>query len=220
MSNIQQMCQNLSNKIITELKLETNEGAIVHYGLFMIIQTSIALLVGIIFGTLAGVLVPSLIFSFAGVILRKYSGGAHAQTPEQCILVGTIVSVGGAWALSKINWNMYRLMILGIIVFATALYLIYKLAPVDSKSKPIKKLEKKQMLKKKSIFVLAIYLFIVMIAFMGYKTSSNKQLLLYIGCIYGGIGWQVFTLTSWGHIAIAKVDDLFNKLLKQRKRRK
>ena len=215
--SIQRGCEKISSKIATELHMNEEQKAIIRYGIFAMIQTTIAIFTNILFGTLLGVLIPSLIISFIAVILRKYSGGAHAQTPESCVIIGTLVSVGGALAVSYISWNMELIILLGIILFAIAYYTICKLAPVDSAAKPIRKEEKKKMLKKRSIFILMIYYIIILISLLFHLNNGYKGLLLYIACIYVGIGWQVFTLTHMGHLVMRKIDLFLNKIMKQLK---
>lgn len=213
MISIQKMCESLSNKIEQELNLDVNQSAVVNYGLFAIIQTVVAILLEIILGALLGVLIPTLILSLVAVILRKYSGGVHAETPEECIVIGTVISVGGALIVDWIPWKLTYILVLLVIVFSMAYYLVWKFAPVDSAAKPIRRTEKKQLLKKRSILVLSIYLVACVATLLGYLNSNNDKFLVYIACMCAGIGWQVFTLTNIGHLAMGKIDLFFNKLL-------
>lgn len=213
MVSIQKVCESLSNKIVQELNLEAEQYAVINYGLFAIIQTFVAILLEVILGALLGVFIPTLVISFIAVILRKYSGGVHAQTPEECIIIGTIVTVGGAVIVSWIPWNLIYILILMIITFSTAYYFVWKLAPVDSAAKPIRREEKKHLLKKKSILILSIYLLICIVSLLMYLNNNNDKLLMYIACMCSGIEWQVFTLTHRGHLAMAKIDFFFNKVL-------
>lgn len=214
MLNVQEICQSISDKLAEELKLDQNQKAVVNYGMFAIVQTSFAILLAVVFGALLGVLVPTLIFSFVGAILRKYSGGVHADTPEACAIIGTIVSVGGALILSQVTWSINIILIMGVIIFGIAFYLVNQLAPVDSAAKPIKKAEKRQLLKKKSMITLGVYLMLSLVGLVLYQDSSNQAILLYIACLYAGVAWQVFTLTAIGHLGVSKVDFFLNKLIK------
>lgn len=215
MSSIQRICENMSDKIVKELNFETNQRAVINYGLFAMVQTSIAIVTEIIFGAILGVLMPTLIISLVAVFLRKYSGGAHAQTPEECIIIGDIVSVGGALGVSWIPWNVIYIIVLGVIIFTLAFYFVWRLAPVDSVSKPIRRVEKKQLLKKRSIFILSIYLIATIVSLLLYLKNTDEKLLLYIASVYVGIGWQTFTLTPTGHLAMKKMDFIFNKMIKR-----
>lgn len=215
MPSIQRICETMSDKIAKELNFETNQRDIINYGLFAIVQTGIAILLEIILGGLLGVLIPTLIISLIAVILRKYSGGCHAQTPEECLAIGTAISVGGALGVSWIPWNVINIIVLGVIIFTLAFYFVWKLAPVDSGAKPIRRAEKKQLLKKRSIFILSIYLIAIVVSLLFYLNNADEKLLLYIASIYVGIGWQTFTLTATGHLAMERMDLIFNKIIKR-----
>lgn len=205
---------NISTKITQELELDDNQKAVINYGIFAIVQSSIAIILSIVFGIIFDVLMPTLVISLSAVILRKYSGGVHAQKPEYCVAIGTIISVGGAVIISHISWDIYSISIAGIILFIISFYIVNKLAPVDSKAKPIKRVDKRQKLKKKSIFVLSVYLILCLVGIIHtlYNSNGDTLLLLYVACIYTGIAWQVFTLTSMGHLSMTRIDRLFNKL--------
>lgn len=204
MFNIQGVCESISNKIAQDLSLDNNKKAIINYGLFAMIQTIIAIFVILIVGSIFNVVIPALILSFVGVILRKYSGGAHAKTPELCLIISTIISIGGAIIATRITWNLEYVLLVGVVIFVGAFYYIYKLAPVDSIAKPIKREEKRLLLKKKSIFILIMYGMITIAILVLYIISHKQLLLTYIVCMYVGIAWQVFTLTSIGHKIIRK----------------
>ena len=210
--SIQRGCESVASKIATELNMNEDQKAVIQYGFFAMIQTTIAVLINILFGTWLGVLVPSLIISLVAVTLRKYSGGVHAQTPENCILIGTIVSVGGALCVSKVPLNRSWIILIGSFLFGIAYYVIWKLAPVDSLAKPIRRDEKKKMLKKRSIYILIINYIIIWIMLLLNRHQGHKDLLLYIACMYVGIGWQVFTLTHMGHVFMRKIDLFFNTI--------
>lgn len=216
MPSIQRICETMSDKIAKELNFETNQRAVINYGLFAMVQTSIAILLEIILGGILGVLIPTLIISLIAVILRKYSGGAHAQTPEGCLVIGIVVSVGGALGVSWIPWDIVKIVVLGVIILTLAYYLVWRLAPVDSGAKPIRRVEKKQLLKKRSIFILSIYLIAIVVSLLLYLDNNDEKLLLYIASVYVGIGWQTFTLTATGHLAMGRIDLIFNKISKDK----
>ena len=196
---IDKVCTRLSNKIGRELQVSENEKAVIHYGLFAIIHTSISIGAIVLAGSLLGVLIPALILSVTTVILRKYSGGAHASSPESCAIIGVIISVGGAWLLSKMHWNL-------LVIFILGFYKVYQLAPVDSMAKPIRKQEKKEALKKKSIFTLGVYLVGTIGLLSIYLTKQKDIVLVWVMCICIGIFWQILTLTPLGHLIVEKID--------------
>ena len=162
MKAVNSICDNISNYLAKELNLDQEKSEVVNYGIFAIIQMIINIVCVIIFGVIFNVVIESLIISFVVSILRKSSGGVHASSPEKCVIIGTTFSICIALVIKRMNVSLPYVCTLIIIVFLCAYYIIYKLAPVDSKNKPINSAKKKMRLKKLSIITLSIYLLIVL----------------------------------------------------------
>ncbi|WP_291649216.1 accessory gene regulator B family protein [Clostridium sp.] len=212
--NLELICKNISNSLKNELNLDEDKRSIIEYGLYAVLHMIISILLVGIFGKILGVMFEALIISFVEAVLRKYSGGVHASTPFNCIVLGIIVAVLPAYLIKNINLNIIYIIFVGVIIYIASLSIIYKLAPVDSPNKPIKKEEKIKRLKKRSIIILSIYMIIVICNLIMYYTSKNNIFLIYSTCIYAGILWQVFTLTRYGHIVVNILDSLLIKILK------
>jgi accessory gene regulator B len=208
MIRIEGLCKKISNNIAQELNLDEDKRAVVNYGIFSFIQITICIGLVIIFGIVFGVVIEALIISFFSSILRKSSGGAHASSPERCAIIGTIVAVGMGLIAKHINISFSLVILIGSIVFIWSYFIVYKLAPVDSIAKPIKKINKRKRLRKGSIMILNVYLIIVIVEVISYYFMSNSNVLVYSLCIYMGLLWQVFSLTKCGHLVIGKLDKL------------
>lgn len=208
MIRIEQICEKISNNISDELNFDNDKKAIINYGLFAFIQMGFCLILVMIFGALFNVFYEALIISFTSSILRKSSGGVHASSPMKCAIIGTISSVGMALISKYVEIDFMINVLIGIIIFIWSYYILYKLAPVDSITKPIKNINKRKKLKKNSIMILSIYLIIILIHFSFYYFVKNPTLLVFCLCIYMGILWQVFSLTQNGHLFILKIDKL------------
>lgn len=208
MIRIEQICEKISNNISDELNFDNDKKAVINYGLFAFIQMGFCLILVMIFGELFNVFYEALIISFTSSILRKSSGGVHASSPMKCAIIGTISSVGMALISKYVQIDFRINVLIGIIIFIWSYYILYKLAPVDSITKPIKNINKRKKLKKNSIMILSIYLIIILIHFSFYYFVKNPTLLVFCLCIYMGILWQVFSLTQNGHLFILKIDKL------------
>ena len=217
---MEKLSNNIANKVASELTLDENNREVIAYGTFALMQMLLSITLVFLFGLLFHVAFEALIISFTGSILRKYSGGAHASSPGICTFIGTIVCVGQAVLISLLISsvaNFKFVIALGVVIFIWSYYIIYKLAPVDSASKPIVKEEKRKRMKKGSIILLSLYLIITVFLILFYISSVEKKLLFYALCLYAGILWQAFTLTSPGHLLIGKVDTfLSQKIIKRR----
>lgn len=206
----------ISNKIATKIVMETDgdeeRKSVIEYGIFAILQMSVALIFTIIFGLLFNVLIEALIVSFSISILRKCSGGVHATSSTRCTVIGTLVCILIPKLVIDININSIYSIIVGCIIFIISYYIVYKLAPVDSKNKPIKKLERRIKLKRKSINIINIYLVISIIFIIIYHFYNVYNTIIYFECLYLGMLWQVISLTKIGHLAVNKLDYLLNKI--------
>lgn len=203
MLRINNICYKFSEYLAKELNLDENKTKIINYGIFSIIQTIICISLVIIIGTLFNVTIEALIISFIIGILRKSSGGAHADSPEKCAIIGTLVSIAGGAICKKINISLDYMIIVGICLFVWSFYIVYKLVPVDSKAKPINKIEKRERLKKYSYITLMIYLLIIIFNIFNIIVLKKKVYISYSLCIYLGVFWQIFSLTNIGHIILS-----------------
>lgn len=205
-----------SNKIATKIVMETDgdeeRKSVIEYGIFAILQMGVALIFTAIFGLLFNVFIEALIVSFSISILRKCSGGVHATSPTRCIVIGTLICILIPKLVITININSMYSIILGVIAFIISYYIVYKLAPVDSKNKPIKKLERRKKLKRKSINIINIYLVIAIVFIIIDHFYNIHNMIIYFECLYLGMLWQVISLTKIGHLAVNKFDYLLNKI--------
>lgn len=210
MLNVEETSKKLSNFLAKELSLGEDKEAIINYGLFAIIQTIISIIFVLTFGFIFNVAFEAFIISLTMSVLRKSSGGIHATTPVRCVLVATIFSVGMSIAIKNVSTLAISFdFISKLIIFIWAYIVIYKLAPVDSPSKPIKSIAKKRKLKKNSIYILTVFLIITGMNNLAFIASREEKFIVYNYCIYISIVWQVFSLTKIGHIILYKLDDCF-----------
>jgi len=208
---MEKLSQNIAYRVVTELDLDKDNREVIAYGAFAILQMLLSIILVTIIGYLFNVVVQALIISFTASILRKCSGGAHSSSPRVCVVVGTIICIGLAVTAtilcSLISFK--TLILIGSAIFMIAFYAIYKLAPVDSPSKPIKKIENIKRMKRGSVLILSVYLIIAVINMMLYICLGYNKFLICTTCMYVAILWQVFTLTSFAHIVLTKIDAFF-----------
>lgn len=210
--NLELICKNISINLKNQLNLDEDKASIIEYGLFAFFHMSVSILLVAVIGLIFNVMIEALIISFIVAILRKFSGGAHASTALNCAIVGVLISIIPAYITKDLNLNINYIVFIGIPLYIISLIIVYKLAPVDSPNKPIKKQEKIKKLKKGSVILLSIYMIIVAFNVIIYYISKNYIFLVYSACIYIGMLWQVFTLTKYGHILVNIIDSLFIKI--------
>lgn len=216
MFSVEKLSKNITKTIENQLDLDNDRASIIEYGLYAFFQMSISILITAIIGAIFNVMIEALLISFVIAILRKSSGGVHASTSINCTIVGALVAVTPAYLIKHISFNSNYIIIIGILLYIISFIIIYKLAPVDSPNKPIKKEDKIKRLKRGSIIILSIYMIVVLINLVLYYRTKSNVLLLYSSCIYIGIIWQVFTLTKLGHVIVKIIDSLLIKIIRVR----
>ncbi|MEF9959195.1 MAG: accessory gene regulator B family protein [Niameybacter sp.] len=201
MMNSEDLSNALAHQLGEALHYTEEQIAVMAYGLFALLQTLLSISVVIVMGLLLGMMSEALIISFSIALLRKSSGGAHATSATRCLILGTIISLFGAWFSHFIGsfFTLPTLYSLGILAFIWSFCTIYQKAPVASPNKPIKSVSKQQKLKYNSLLVAFFYLIGVTLLLLTYTVQSISSLLIYSICLTLGMSWQVFTLTRLGH---------------------
>ncbi|MEY8764229.1 MULTISPECIES: accessory gene regulator ArgB-like protein [Clostridium] len=209
----------LGKKARTILKTDKEKEEILVYGAINLLQTIFSIAWVIIAGAILGVLYEALIFSVSMSILRKYSGGFHASSPNRCIIGGTISAATAGLLVDKFFYKFsFVTTLIMIITFMIIAFIIVSLkAPVDSPQKPISKISMKKMFKRNSIITLAIFSTIIIILCLFYSTNNKLYYLKIADCINLGCLWQSITLTDHGKAVFKKVDSVLKNIGERRK---
>lgn len=202
-------------KLADELEYDNDKREVMAYGAFALTQMFISVGLVMIFGFIFHVFVEALIISFAASILRKYSGGVHASSPNTCTFLGIVVCVGFA-SLIKLALapmlGIKEFLILGVLVFTWSYYTVSKLAPVDTPNKPIRSEAKRKRMKEGAFAVLGVYSLIACANIFAYFYFRWDAFFVYAICLTFGMFWQVFTLTRIGHGVIERLDQFLHIL--------
>jgi accessory gene regulator B len=217
MFRVDQIADQMADQIANELQLDDDKKVVMAYGIFAFIHMFLCVLTVIIVGVVFGVTFEALLISVTISIFRKSSGGAHASKPWICNLEGTVISVVPAIVLSSVGSYLAVewIFIMGMITFAWAYYITFKLAPVDSPGKPIQKQATRKRLKKGSILILDVYVVIVLANTLLFYLMKSNRFLIYSFCIYIGVIWQAFTLTTSGHLLLNQIDIVLNNIFQK-----
>lgn len=206
------LTEKIATKIGNNAKLFLNvneeQEQIIVYGAINLFQMLFAILWVIIAGLLFGVFYEALIFSITASILRKYSGGVHASSPSRCVIIGTFSAALAGILINNIFYtiNSITVAVISGVIIIFAFITVFRNAPVDSIKKPIKNIETRRQFKRKSIFVIFIFSFIMIILFMLNEKFSELYYIKLIESIGVGVLWQTITLTKNGINFLNKVD--------------
>jgi len=153
----------IAEYISNEIKLDDEKKLVVAYAIENIVLSVIGFLLIILVGAIFGAAIPAAITALSGGLLRRLSGGAHAQTPLKCMLYSSLgygLMAAAGYHLSKlIAINNIYLMI--TLVFCLLVVTIY--APVDCPAKRIKSPVLRKRLKVGSICFILVIILLVMV---------------------------------------------------------
>lgn len=146
-------------------------------------------------------------------ILRSLSGGAHSESPVNCILVSALlVTLIGKITITYGNQLPVSMSIILIVaILLVSMKIISVFAPVDSPSKPITSESHRKHLRRLSLVaVVAITVLQLILIEINYNVFSQYMLAASLG-----IAWQTFTLTPAGHKFGRGIDFFLNKFTRR-----
>jgi len=152
MGFIEDISKNTSEKLGNKTNKTEEEKEVLKYGLFIIIHTSLAIMLTFVIGILTNTTLEIMTISIAAAWMKKYSGGVHASTPNRCLIIGIMLSLILSILDIKIiifleNDILATILLLGMLLSYIILY--YK-CPIGSKNKPLTKEHVRKKLRKKA----------------------------------------------------------------------
>ncbi|MFT8342219.1 MAG: accessory gene regulator B family protein [Clostridium beijerinckii] len=215
MSLAEKIATKIGNNAKLFLNINEEQEQIIVYGAINLFQMLFAILWVIIAGLLFGVFYEALIFSISASILRKYSGGVHASSPSRCVIIGAFSAALAGILINNIFYsiNSITVAVISVTIIIFAFITVFRNAPVDSIKKPIKNIETRKQFKRKSIFVIFIFSFIIIILFMLNEKFSELYYIKLIESIGVGVLWQTITLTKNGINFLNKVDSALKYII-------
>lgn len=97
----------------------------------------------------------SILFSLAYIPLRTFAGGYHAKTPLRCFILSNIMVVTALLGIRLVQWNSFICAIIGM----CAGLIVFLLAPVEDRNKPLD--QKEQSVYKKRARIILCVLFVI-----------------------------------------------------------
>lgn len=211
------LTEEISSKIALSLsksKYKTSEEfAVLKYGVFVVIQTSLSVILTALFGIITNTFIPIVTISIIGSLMKRYSGGAHCTSPNRCLITGIILS----YLFSLIGKNIINLQfkVSYIIILALLIHsfvILYKKCPVGSINKPLKRKETRIRLRKKAFFIYSVcaVLFILSIVLKQSRIYINLKYIVIFMIL--GLYMQVLSLTFMGNKFILFIDKVLLRI--------
>ncbi|HSQ88046.1 accessory gene regulator B family protein [Romboutsia sp.] len=212
MGGIEKISLSISDKLGDKLKKSDDEKAILNYGLFIIIHTSLAILATIFVGILTNMVIEIMVISVTAAYMKRYSGGIHSSSPLRCVITGVlfsfILSVICKYIMCNFSNNLIAI-ILGI-GLCLSYYILYKKCPVPSKNKPLKKESTRKKLRKKSFKLINIYLIVIIMLYIlniihGLYWAKTCMISMFLGILL-----QIFALAEIGNSTLKSLEKIYD----------
>ena len=211
MNFVESISSGIAKSLGNRLEKTDEEIAVLNYGLFFIIHTTVAVLATIIVGLVLNILLEIMIISVAASFLKRYSGGVHSSTPNRCTLSGVILSSILAfidrYIYQKFSYNELLLFIvIGVLV---SIYIFYNKCPVPSKNKPLKNEKTRRKLRQKSFRLISLYIVLILTLLILY--NNNIYIInIMITSIVLGMLLQAMSITKLGEVVIDAFEKIFD----------
>jgi len=207
---LERISNDLASKIALFLNFDKENEEVLAYGAFNLIHTLWSVFLITVFGVLFSSLPIILIIALTVAVLRKFSGGAHATSPNRCAVISVIVF--GTLSLiikyGAIYPSILSIILYQIISFIFTYIILYKYCPVDTPNKPIRKQELRKKFRKTSFIILFLLFSVTVLLWIGFLKTHASFILISIISICTGMLWQSITLTIIGHFIVVKLDIL------------
>ena len=209
---VEQISLNLAKRLGNKLDKNEEEIAVLNYGLFFLIHTSIAILLTLLVGIVLGIFTEIMIISISASLLKRYSGGVHSSSPNRCVMSGLILSVIASF-ISKyiaINFDYINMVLFEVIILIGSAVIFYKKCPVPSKNKPLKKESTRIKLRKKAFQMMFLYTIIIIVLCIVYSFKQIYWMKLASFSIVMGIVIQTIAITKSGDLLINFFEKIFD----------
>lgn len=205
----------LGNLAEDSLSIDVDKKQIVIYGAINLLQTLLSIFWIMIFGLIFDVLYEAIIYSFTNAILRKYSGGVHASSPNRCLIIGTFFTTIYALMIKQYlsYLDIYIIVYTVGMAILISIAIIHKNAPVDSVKKPIKE-ELKPNFKSKSMKFIGLMCILIFSLFALNMVKSNLLFIKTVLAITLGVLWQSISLTKGGIYFFDSMDRFLKLIMK------
>ncbi|MDR0918504.1 MAG: accessory gene regulator B family protein [Oscillospiraceae bacterium] len=168
---ITDVAQNIADYLRKKNIIEQNKLDIYTYGFELMISNFISVLVALIIGMISSELIAVSIFMITFIMLRKFSGGYHADTYLKCNAFFALNVIIMIFLIKTIDSNNIWL---HTAVCLIGLATIFILSPIENINKPLNNIKRKKYKK----FSLGILLFITSISYILYIYKINYYLVL------------------------------------------
>lgn len=204
---MEKAAHDLSEKIAFYMQYDEEKKAVIEYGLIAILNIMVIGLIISFISIFYHMWFESILIFLGVGVLKKSTGGAHAETMLGCIIISvfsiTLLAAASRYMLS-FKLNIYMNIGMTILITALSCIIFYRLVPVATANKPIKKLEKIKRLRQQSFILVGFYtvisILMIILAPTYYRLNSLAFSMHFV------LIWQTFMVTRFGQRFISLFD--------------
>jgi accessory gene regulator B len=153
-SMIKYLSENITEYFFVNKIINNEEKEIYIYGLQLIFSTIIGITIILTLGLVLSRIEETVVFLFAFISIRMYSGGYHANTYLKCNLI--LIIIFSIFTLTVTFTPQSYINIVSIALILSTIYIILKYAPVENHNKRMTSSQKRKN-KKITIYLLSIF---------------------------------------------------------------
>lgn len=211
---IERMSKCIARKTAESLKLDQEREEVIAYGALNFMHTMLTTVLLIVFGLVFRSLAEVMLVAVTSAVIRKYSGGIHASSPNHCAIISMIL-FGGLGLLVK-YLPVFEIplftAVFQAVVAIVGLILFIRLCPVDSPNKRIRDPIKRKKLRNASVFMLLVFQVLTAVFWIWYAQTNSVFPLRLSACVSAGLAWQIISITSAGRFIIGKLVFLLDRI--------
>ncbi|NLT13291.1 MAG: accessory gene regulator B family protein [Clostridiales bacterium] len=190
----------LSERIAFHLQYHEEKRSVVEYGLLAIFNIIIIGVTISCIGSIFSIFYECAVIFIGVGILKKSTGGAHAETLTGCVIVSVLsITLFAAVSRYALGFPMSIFLNIGmtLAVLLAGVIVFYRSVPVDSPNKPIRKPEKIRRLRRQSFVLLGLFSAFSVLAAVLAPVYERFYSIAF--CIRFILLWQTFMLTTYGN---------------------
>lgn len=135
---MKQISAKIADLLIENNIIEKNDKNVFIYGIDYMLSSILHIVTTLAIGALFGMFLESVVFLISYMPIRQYAGGFHASTPTRCYFSSIIITTVVLYIIGLPIWSD----IVILFFLAVASLIIFLLAPVEDKNKPLDDKEK------------------------------------------------------------------------------
>ena len=162
------MSEKIADWLIGQKAISSDERELYAYAVHCLFSLIYPIAFASVVGIISGMIMESIVMIIPFMIIRKFSGGYHADSFGKCLIISSIV-IAGALLIGK---NIYNGVTLNAFYIAASILLII-FSPIDSINKRLDDDDKMFCKKITIVIVLVIFVITEILWHMGYRCYTR-----------------------------------------------